>query len=762
MQRTMRLGTIVTSVILMTWVLSGCGRSPEARSALFVAEGKEFLQKKDPARAILQFQNAVKATPKDAEVRYQLALAYLAAGDPGRAVASLREALELNPKHSGAQLRMAQLLSLVNSPDTLKDAQQRLQRLLEQNPGNSDALNALGLTEIKLGNAAAGIQHLELALATAPQDLVFAYTAAQAKLDTHDVKGAEEVLKGATAKSPKSVDAAILLGRFYLAQNRAADAEQELRRALSLDPNSGAALLNMALLLDQTGREKEAIAHFQRLATGRDKTLQPSYGMFLYEHNRLDEAIREFDRLRKQDPADSMARTRLVVAYEAANRIPDAQKVLAEALKKNSKDPEALLQRGELSMDAGKLAEAESDLNQVLHLRPDSPQVHFVLARLYGERGITLRQRQELNEVLRLNPNVAAARVELAKSLMMENPKAALGVLDGAPADQSRQVSVFEQRNWALIGLGQASEARKGVDLGLASIRTPDFLLQDAILKISDKRYPEARQSIHEALTKAPEDVRALRLLVRSYVPEKQLVKAVEQVAAHVAEHPKSAALQYFLGNLLLETGDQARAKQALVAAKAINPAYRRADLSLAQIDLKEANWKGARQELSNVLTLDNENPLARRLMGMLELSVGNQAAAITEFRKAVEARPDDAIALNNLAYLLVENGQADEALKDAQRAQELAPDDPEIEDTLGWVLYQKGLFDAAVTHLKSAVSKGGGARQQYHLAMACFKAGQGEQGQRALQAALRKDPNMPEAKVAQEVSRENEKGRAR
>jgi Tfp pilus assembly protein PilF len=115
---------------------------------------------------------------------------------------------------------------------------------------------------------------------------------------------------------------------------------------------------------------------------------------------------------------------------------------------------------------------------------------------------------------------------------------------------------------------------------------------------------------------------------------------------------------------------------------------------------------------------------------------------------------------LNNLAYLLADNGQADEALKYAQQALELAPDNPDFEDTLGWVLYHKGVYSTAVTHLKSAVSRGGSARQQYHLAMAYFKKGDADLGRAALQTALRRDPNMPEAKAAQQVFQEVQKGR--
>ena len=750
-----RFGVILALVVAVL-VSSGCRRSPEARSAIYIEAGKKLLQKKDPARAILEFLSAAKTTPNSAEAHYQLGLAYLAAGDLRNGVVSLSQAIKLDPKHSAARLRLAQLMTSTSDPAVLKDAQTRLQALLQDSPENADAFHALALTELKLGEPEDAVKHLERALAASPQDLVYAATLAQTKMAQRDYLGAERILKEACEKSPKAADAAVILGRFYAAQNRLADAERQFQRALTLTPDHAAALLNLATLQYQMGKKPDAEQNFKRLSALSDDLVNADYGIFLFQEGRREEAIKEFERLAKKDRDDRLARTRLVAAYQAMNRVPDGERVLNDALKRNPRDLEALMQRGELFLGARKYAEAEADLNKVLHLKADSPQVHYALAKLHQARGASQMQRQELNEALRLNPFLLMARLELAKSLIADKAgTAALGVLDGAPEAQKREISLIEQRNWALLSAGKAVEARKGVELALAMARTRELLLQDAVLKIAEKRYADARLSLHEALGKYPEDLRLLRVLVASYAAQNQVPKAVEDVRALVVRHPNSAALQYFLGNLLIETGDRAKAKQALAAAKKLDPEFAPADLSLARISLLQANWKDARQELTTILSAKGEDPQARQWLAMLEVSVGNQDAAITNFRKVVESQPNNATALNNLAFLLAENGKADEALKYAEKAVELAPDKPDFEDTLGWVLYRRGLWDAAVTRLQSAVSKGGAARHQYHLAAAYFRKGDPKLGQATLTAALRKDPNLPEARLAQQAARE-------
>src|ERR1035438_2689295 len=91
--------------------LSSCTLSPEARRDRYLASGKKLIEKKDYRRAVLEFKNGLRAKPRDAELYYQLGMAYLGGQDIGEGALCLRKAIELNPKHVGAQLGLAQLLA---------------------------------------------------------------------------------------------------------------------------------------------------------------------------------------------------------------------------------------------------------------------------------------------------------------------------------------------------------------------------------------------------------------------------------------------------------------------------------------------------------------------------------------------------------------------------------------------------------------------------------------------------------------------------
>ena len=402
--------------LILLLLAAGCDRSPQARRDQYLSKGKAFLQKQAYARALLEFKNAHQMMPNDAEVYYQIGMAYNGTQEHNAAAIAFRRCLELNPKHTLAQLRYSQLAAMTNDKELIQDANNRLKGLLQSSGRSAEVLNTLAFTELKLGNLSLAEQTLEQVLAQSPGEVGAAVLLAQAKLTQNDLPGAEAVLKKAVQSSPKASDVSRYLAELYVFQRKFAEAEKQLRSTLEIDPKSGAALMDLSRLQLTVGRKSEAEEGFKRLTSFPG--YEPVYALFLFEDGRKDEGLRELERRFKQDPADRPARTRLVAAYRTMNRPQDAKKVLQEALKQNSRDNDALLQRGEISLAEEKYNDAEADFNQVLKALPAAAEVHFLLAKLNQARGDLLTYRQELFSALQLNPSMLPVRVELAQSLL--------------------------------------------------------------------------------------------------------------------------------------------------------------------------------------------------------------------------------------------------------------------------------------------------------------------------------------------------------
>ncbi len=746
---------LLAVVLLALGTSTSCKRTPEARYARFMATGQRHFDQKDYARAILDFQNAARLAPNNAEPYYRLGLAHLETGNFRAGVGFLMKATDVDPRHVGAQLKLAQLMATSRRQDILEEAARRAQAAFAVAPEDAAVLNTLALTELRLGKPEEARHRLEEVLAKFPGELNASVSLARMKLAQRDLAGAEAVLKQAAAQAPRAPEPALALSDFYLATGKGLEAEKELARALQIAPDYAPALLRLAELRLRAGRKEEAAAVFKRLSTSSDKSYRPAYALFLFQQGKTAEATAELERLYKADRADRDLRTRLVAAYLATNRASEAAAVLDEAVKRNPKDVQALLQRGALLVRQGKWPEAERDLVNVLRLDPGSAEAHFHMAFVRRSQGEHATAKQELAEAVRLNPALLAARLELASTLLREgSPKAALDLLEQAPPAHKNDIRFVLGRNSALMALGEYARAREGVKEGLAIARTSELLTQDGNLRLLAKDYVGARASLEEALQRNPENLAALELLASSFVAEKRKEAALDRVRKHASAHPASPSIQYFLGEWMLRVGRKEEARTAFAAARAADPRFALPALRLAQLDGAEGKLDAARQTLSALLAGDERNLQARALLASLEHTAGNWDAAAGHYRKVLEIQPRNVLALNNLAFLLVERlNQPDEALQLAQKAKELAPDSPAVDDTLGWAYYHKGLYGTAIPHLERAArGKETTALRKYHLAMAYWKAGEHAKARAALGQARKLDPQLPELKIAESL----------
>jgi len=527
------------------------------------------------------------------------------------------------------------------------------------------------------------------------------------------------------------------------------------QKAVELTSSSqgGRALMDLGRVQNASGKTDDAEKTFRKLSLFPDAEYKPVHATFLWQQGKTDLAIAEFMALAKKDPKNRDARTRLIAAYLQLDKSSEAERILTEALKKNQRDADALLQRSEVYLGEGNVGKAQADVMEVLRFKPDDAAAHYLFAKALHALGAEFQRRQELSESLRLNPSLLRVRIELAEALIeARSSKIALDVLDAAPPDQKHLLPILAMRNWALISSGDAGGARKGIDEALAQSKAPEFMFQDGILKLNQRNMTGARVALEEVLQKSPGDQRAVQALADSYFAEKKYAAGIAKIKEHVAKQPNSTLLQAYLGQILLIDGDNAGARAAFLAAKKTNPSFQPADVGLAMLDARENKLDSARQILHGLMDGPKPNSLAAVRLGGIELSAQNYPAAIAAFRKAVDLRPNDWVPANELARCLDTVGQPDEALKYAQKAKELAPGSPYTVDALGWALYNKGMYSAAIKELDS-LSKGQLPEARYHLAMAYFQAGDVASGRATLITALKMDPQNPAAKLAEKVA---------
>jgi putative PEP-CTERM system TPR-repeat lipoprotein len=720
-----------------------------------MAVGLARLKDRDFTQALMSFRLAAKLDPKNPEPLYQTALVLITLGDLQGAVDNLMAVTQRAPKHTAAQLKLAELMAMSGNIEVVQEAERRARSAMVTAASTSEAITTLAMAELRLGKLGMAQAHLAQAVNEFPKDLKPAIMLAASKMQAGDSDGAERTLLDAALRSPKPAPAEFALAEFYLSVGKVSMAEEKLRKAVKLDPDYAQAWATLARLQSEAQRTNDAEASLVVLSKVKDRRYNWLLAPFLLDRGRTKEAIALLEHLAAADPRDRLARSRLIGALLAKKQNKRAEQLLSDALKENREDIDALIQRSQVYILSGVYRKAQNDLNQVLGYRPSSAEAHYLLARVHQSQGARLNQRGSLADALHYRPDLLVARLDLAQSLLDTNDaNGALDLLRAAPEGQSDELAWIVKAAWAHLAQGDVKGAAAEVTRGMAANPAhAELHIQRAVIEMRAGRGVEARKALASALKYAPDDIRALELLARSFGDKEGTKAAIQVIREHAAQQPKSAPVQQFLGMLLAANGERDEARIALDNAKAADPTFVAADLASAQIDLTEGKYDAVRRRLAGVLAKNTGNLDARLLLGMTEEAAGNYEPAINRYREVVQAEPSNLVAMNNLAYRLASVNRTDEAMKFAQMAVEQTPQNLAFEDTLGWVLYQRGEYRAAITHLVRSTQERVPVRL-YHLSMAYAKSGDKPRAREVLMAANRLNVQLPERAMAAELAK--------
>lgn len=744
-------GELVPAALLVGIAISlqGCGRSPRAHEAAFLKKGEILAGQRQYARAILEFRNAIQATPKDAEPYYRLGIVYMHVGDLFNAFRAFYKATELNPRYAPAQIKIAELLDLGKNSDFSGQAARRLQGVLLTSPDNEEATGALAITEFEIGNTKQATRLLEDSLQKFPTSLKTSVVLARILIAKNDLKGAEAVLKKAVAVAPGSSAARLALGDLYLLRWQPKKAKPAIEKAIQLDPKNGRALLALALLQIRGKQMADAGLTLKRVSALPNDAYRDLHAVFLYQIGQQDAAIAELEAIVSSHPDDRQARSRLLAIYLQTNRMEGAQKLLDAALKRNRLDTDALYERSQVYLKMGKPHKAELDLAALIHLRPDSGPAHFALARVYRKEGLGNSERQQLENTLALNIGFLAARLALARNfLVSDQARDALQILDAAPPSQKGKPAVIATRNWALIESGQFKEVRATLAQALRNSRTPDLLLQDGLLKMQARDYLGARSDAEEMLEQSPQDSRGARLLADTYLAENKASEATPKLAQLAVAQKNAPSVQLLTGQWYMKNGQMADARKAFETALTDDAEFAPAAMNLAGINIRQHHFKAARQLLEEVTQRQPHSLPAFLLLADVDRQMGDRRDEISAYKSALAIDNSNEYALNNLACAIAPD-DPDQAQRLAEQAVAIAPENAAAQDTLGWIYYRKGMYSAALYHLKLAVARDPNPRRELHLAMSYEKAGQPEAARSLLKKALAQNSNLPKNEQA-------------
>jgi tetratricopeptide (TPR) repeat protein len=251
------------------------------------------------------------------------------------------------------------------------------------------------------------------------------------------------------------------------------------------------------------------------------------------------------------------------------------------------------------------------------------------LTRRLGSKVDTRVAVENAKAVLRDNPDNLIAHMLLADAYMYD------GQAEQALAAFERVIVLHPKHPGALFGMGQLYWAENKVE--------------------------EARAIWEKLLEVDKESVKALQLIMNSYMAAGEPAEALKRCDAQIQRSRQNPAFRELRAILLIQTGE----------------------------------YEAALAALQKALALDAQRAQPYFLLGTLHEAQQQMGKAKERYEKALELNQHHALAANNLAWIYLEvAGDVDRAWSLASRAYELAPQDPNVMDTLGWIYFKNSSYD--------------------------------------------------------------------
>ena len=237
-------------------LLAGCHGDPNVRKQKYLESGKRYSAEGKYREAAIQYLNALKVDKNFADAHYALAQAYVHLGQFSAAYGELARTVDLQPTNYKARIDLGNLLIAGGKTD---DAQVQANAVMAAQPNNPDVHAMLSAIAVRRGQKDQALIEIQRALELDPNRAAFHEDLALLQSgDPTKASSVEDELKKAVALDPKSVNAKLHSRGILCQEQPLAEAEKISWDAVATDPKSLAARANVAEVILKEGDQARA------------------------------------------------------------------------------------------------------------------------------------------------------------------------------------------------------------------------------------------------------------------------------------------------------------------------------------------------------------------------------------------------------------------------------------------------------------------------------------------------------------------------
>lgn len=647
----------------------------ESEYIAILAEGYQRLGRIYSARAeyplaLTALEAAQRYRPNSPEVLVDLAIAYFGARQYEKAVGPLSNALAIAP-------------------------------------GNAGAHQMLGKTYFMLGDLGKSIAELEAAARFAPNDIEVAYTLAIAYLRNRQPDAAKQLFNSLVKSFGEKPQLHVIIGRAYRQSGLLADAVEEFKKAIALDPRFPRAhyYLGITYLLDEgQSKTREALEEFQiEVAANPDEYFANYYLGVVYNFQRQWRlAISFLQKASSIQPNNPDPYFQLSQAYQELNNHEQAIEVLKKTIALN---PNLAHNKGQVTTAHHRLAQSLLKTGQTeagqkeLQIAADLKAQAFKLeqATKTGTSGMSSaatpgrdlleisseydgKTTNDLNETAKRELQTSEAYYKKIIGTAHNN----IGLLRGERQDFRAAAEQF-----ALAAKWDPQQEGLDYNLGLAFYRS--------------QSYRHAAPPLERELKVRPGNRPAAVLLGMTLFRLGNYGRAAEVLSGVVDSQSTDLNTTYAFASSLIRQGKAKEAERVIEQMRTI--AADAPQLHLLMAENHDASGASARAlaELSQVGSSSSNMSMLHYHAGLLYLKLNKREEAMREFERELVVNPTDVQTKYALSNVLLEGKNVERGLTLIREVIQASPDHAEAWFALGKALLQTGDLTGAIDSLEIA-----------------------------------------------------------
>jgi tetratricopeptide (TPR) repeat protein len=701
-----------------------------------------YLSKGDMAKAMLNLNQAIAASPMYAPSVMVLAEMSIAKGDFASATTTLNELIQRHPQLENPYLLLAQADLMQRQYNEAATLYRRVIEIFPNAPEGYHLLGAVLATQKKYPEAR---EAFEKALQVSP-------TYIQALEQLVDLEISQKNYTAAFDRVKKQMDPAkptaammMYIAKIHLAQSDYANAEKDLLKAIDLAPDNNKPYIFLSQLYVQTHKQQEALDRLTKfVAKTNDVPALMQIGVIQQTMTNYTAARDTYEKLLSVRPNFSLALNNLAYLYcEQIVDLDKAQKLAETARELAHDDPATADTLGWVAYKRGDYARARALISESAEKYGNDPEVQYHFGMTHYMLGEEPAARVALEHVVQATG---------AKAEQKQDAQHHLAILDGTDssgkplARESLEQLSTENPNDPIVLAHLASlyDKEGATDKAIALYQralkanrknTAVLLKLAQYYAHSGNDTAQALELAKEAHNLAPYDVQVNRLLGRLVYDAGDYTWSVSLLQQAASSLPPSGDLYYDLAWAYYNVGKLNEAENAMRSAVQNGTASK--DDATRFLALLEAYNNPSRN--TSIDASDTKYVPALMVAATRQQQQGQEDNAKAIYEKILVKNPLFVPASRDLAVLLTHQNSDDaRAYALAVKAREAYPDDADVSRALGILSYRKNEYRRAIELLTESQQKHAEDGELFfYLGMAHYKLKETPESKAALQRAL-------------------------